>query len=314
MAEEQLQEAKVKRDTNVAKFKEKLENNAPVHEQMIRNHVETLIQDVDLDEYVLTNSLPRGFGKLNPFAQRSKAKAIALECKEELERQLKQKNTQWITTVLQQKIEENINSSIDEMSDEIEAFYNQLDAIDETLTKQQSGKSLKRNMTNLLAGVAYTVLTGDVINGPIAALYGTAALGRAVASDIIVGAGLSLLAYSGMIISLPVAGVAFIIGNIIAVLAANPKNTEKKILRDSVAQFRKVYEDDKEGKEKTANAIINLYRNKLQQAGKNYEKLMNKQLEETQEKIQAVISLTKMDAEAQTEVIRKNEQAVVTLK
>ena len=272
MAEEQLQEAELKRDTNVAKFKEKLENNAPVHEQMIRNHVETLMQEIDLDEYTLVNSLPRGFGKLNPFAQRSKAKAIAEECKGELERRLKQKNAQWITTVLQQKIEENVNSSVEEMSDEIKAFYDQLDAIDETLTKQQSGKNFKRNMTDLLAGVAYTVLTGDVINGPIAAMYGKAALGRAVASDILVGAGLSILAYSGMIISLPVAGMAFIIGNIIAVLLANPNNMEKKILRDSVAQFRKAYEEDKEGKEKTANAIIGLYNNKLQQASENYEK------------------------------------------
>ena len=41
---------------------------------------------------------------------------------------------------------------------------------------------------------------------------------------------------------------------------------------------------------------------------------MNKQLKETQEKIQAVISLTKMDDAAQMEVIEKNDQAIAALK
>ncbi len=312
-AEAQLEAARITAEGNTAKFENRVEQDKPVYEQAIRNHVYSLADKVDLDGYTLKNGLPRGFSKLVPGKQNKMAEAIAKECTAELERRMKAVNSKWISTQLNEKIKESITASVEDMSDDIEVFYKQLDNVDMALSANQKSEGTKRNIKNILAGVAYTAFTGDYINGGIAIAHGTGALGRAVVSDVLVVGGLYGLASAGVAIAAPVVPLAMIAGNIVAILLSNQTNAEKKIMAETASKYKTVYAQDLAGQEKTSQSIINLYHNKLNEAVANYKKAMDEDLKKKEDVIKDTIKLLGQDADAQALVVSKNNAAIKKL-
>ncbi len=309
-ADQELVIAEEKMRASVAHFKETVQKSRSLIEASITNHVGQLANKVNLDDYVLKEELPRGVRKLIPGQENKKAKAIQEECQTELTRRMEAANKAWTVKELSKQLSEVIKDSIEGIGQELSDFYVKMDSVDATLSGNRNKEKTKRAVTDVVTGVAYTLLMGDPFTGAMAITHGKGALGKAVAGQIAVGFALGLL---GVPITLPVLVAASLITNLVAILLGNSERKEQRLKTEFVEQFRKAYSESISSQQATVSGMLSACDKVLEKAGVDLENMLQNELDHKRSEVLAVHAFKGKSVEEQKAIIRKNDEALKTL-
>lgn len=143
---------------------------------------------------------------------------------------------------------------------------------------------------DIVTGVLYTVLTGDIFGGATAVAYGKNALLKVLAAQVTAGFAIGLLALAtGFVITVPVLVIASILSSIVALLINNNESQARKIKEQTIKKLRETYENDTEGIERNAKVLYDACCNLLRLACDRFDAMMQHELDEAVSNIQAAI-------------------------
>ena len=309
-AERMLLEAEETKQLEVQRFETKIKNMRPILDASIRSHVSTLASNVNLDDYQLRTKLPGGLGKLNVFDANNKSEAIRSECQKELERRIDRANKAWLTNELPNQIQSIITDALGDIGAELANFYTNLDEIDAVLIGKHKGETAKCAVKDVVAGVAYSVLTGDFITGSMAITHGRGTMGKALLMQ--VGAG-ALVAAVGLPVTLPVLVIAGLASNIFSVLSGNNARKEAQIKSETVKMFRQTYQEAIGTQEAIIKDLSRFSDRAMDNAAQQFQKLLDTELQKKREEIQMMINESEKNMDGKNQTIALNGKALEEL-
>lgn len=277
---------------------------------MVEDHFKNLADKADMSNMNFSVQLPRGIAKLNPFDAKKKANALRDECAAKFQEDLGRVNKRWIQQTLTPCIQQRLQEKSGKLVGDMEALNEQLDHILVTLTDERS-KNATRN--NAILGTAYGLLTGDWINASIAGVHGVGALGKAIVSDIVVGAALYGLLSAGVAISLPVAGLAFLVGNLVSILIGNDDKKEAKLRKQAIADCCKAYNNNTDGIRANADKLTANIKSMLMDSYLAFEADIEKDIVEKRNMIDTMADGIEADLACNEAIIDRMDAAIVAV-
>ncbi|MBR4039921.1 MAG: dynamin family protein [Clostridia bacterium] len=298
---------------SVAHFKDAVQKARPLLEASIENHVAQLANKVDLEDYELKNRLPRGMTKFIPGRDGKMAEAIQQECQNELEQRMARANKDWMMTEMSNMLQSVITSSLETIGSELMDFYVQMDEVDAKLTGNYRKEKNKKTITDVVAGVAFTALTGDPFTGSLALTHGTGAMGRAIAGNIAVNTAVMVALGMGVPVSIPLVLAADIATHIIAILATNNEKRETKLKADIMAGFRKAYSEAATSQQTTTAGMIRACDDIIVNAGERIKAQLQMELDKKRAEIGAMCEVAQKGVGEKNLLIKRNQDAMKTL-
>lgn len=298
---------------SVARFKDTVQNARPLLEASITNHVGQLANRVNLNDYTLKEELPRGMQKLIPGQENKKADAIRKECQKELNRQMEVNNKQWVSTDLARQLQAIIKEGIEDIGKELFDFYVQMDAVDAKLSGDYSKAKTKRTITDVVTGVAYTVLTGDVFTGTMSFTHGAGALGKAVAGQAAVGVVAGIAIAAGAPITLPMIAAASVITSIATILLGNSEKKEQKLKNEIVGQYQKAYSEAVGSQQTTVSELLKVCDRIIGKAAAQLEAMLQQELDKKRNDIISIRAVAEKGVAEKAMIVQQNNEAVAML-
>lgn len=252
LAQDKIKTIKRDADSVIHAFELDVKDGKKVLHDKIDGFVPNLADSVDLEGFEPEARLPKGFGKLNPIAQKKKAKEIQEECVEEFTRRLQKAQTKWVSNTLFKDLVSIEEKCIENNAEGLVELSNKLNDVDLILTEGVVKGAGNGTAANLVGSAIYTLFTGDWFTGAMGAVYGKGTIVKRIGFQ---SAAAGILLAVGAPITLPVVAIAAIVADIVMLLSTNQTKQTGKILKTVVKHSREGYAKDAAGQEKNADAL-----------------------------------------------------------
>ena len=298
-------------------YRNHLDNYVPKAENMVRDFIKTLPEQVDLEGFEPVTQLPDGPRRLWPFGEggaRNRTKSIQDECKREIERRMNVAFKQWSNKTLGKYMKDAVVESAQAIRPDLTQIAKDLNDITSSLSGDVA--SADGTLGNIAIGLVYAMFTGDWFTGGMSALYGKGAMARGIAAQVGAGVVLGTLLVLGAPITLPVVVVSSILASITAILTENNQKKVEKIKVQAVKDVRNHF-NDPNAEAEIETMVSNVMKNidaYVESACGDMDAALSQDIKATEDAIQQMIKESKLDQDQKQAQIKTRNSAIGKLK
>lgn len=291
----------------------KLENKKFSIESTIKTGLRSMKDKVNLDGFTPKTEFRTGFARLNPFGKNKIAQAIAQEFQDEYKARIEKEMLKYQSTVVAGELTSAVKYAAECVENDIKMLVKNLDTLDVSVGLSSVDTKQSGHGGNPLFGILYGLLTFDVITGGSIALYGGA--GRQIGLQIGTATGLGIAIALGAPITVPIATVALIAANILAIFMDSNTRRVNNIRKEILAQLQKAYFDDGEDKfiEPTSKAIMQKVDEMLDRVSNEVKDVISNSFVEKEKGFKTMLAQADMDSSEQERLIKKRQEAIANL-
>lgn len=283
-------------------FRRLLKKTAQNTRPMVENFVMTLPDDIDLEGFEPETTLPTGWGNLNPFDAKKRAKAIQEECQYEVQKQMNAKMTRWSQNTLLPHLQKAVKESVEDVRPNLDMVAQELKDV-AGIVIGSGGKN--GTFGDIATGLAYAILTGDWLTGGVSAIYGKGAMIKGVAFQFGAGVLLGIAGALGAPISLPVLAIASVAAAILAIITGNSDRKVERIKKQVVKTIREQHQADSnvDNRIATVDSIMENINSFMDSACSDMDCALAADIKKTEDMINQVLEESKLgQAEKQRQI------------
>lgn len=300
-------------------FRMELDRHLPAVRSKIETYMDTLPNQVDLEDFEPKTELAKGIQNLNPFAVNKKATALQKECMDEFERRVKATMEKWMSKELADTLNKIEQTTVQKVHPDLDNIAKSLADVDMTLideiapvrTKVTAGTNAA--LGNAALGIAYAILTGDVYYGAVSSVYGKGALVKGAATwvGLQVAAQVALASF-GVVISWPAILAASCIMDIVYILTNDRTRQKEKILKTVVKKSREEFSKDKNNIRNNVGQVMAAVKQHIDSTCASLDAALQTDIKQKKALIQATIDeAAKGVEEKEAAILARNQQVEI---